>query len=165
MTGSSNEKPSDLGLVQAKGDRVDALARYLGSHAGQFTPEALRQAAIDAGYTPDEIEQAADRARRAAAIRPIRARAQWIVLGAYALVWVLFASVYLTRDYSYGMGSVLQGILTISLLIALGLSLLWLRWRRPDPSTVGRATAVFLALPVILLVGVAGLCLPFVGSR
>jgi hypothetical protein len=165
MTGSSNEKPSDLGFVQAKGDRVDALARYLGSHEGQFTPEALRQAAIDAGYTPDEIEQAADRVRRAAAIRPIRARAQWIVLGAYALVWVLFASVYLTRDYSYGMGSVLQGILTISLLIALGLSLLWLRWRRPDPSTVGRATAVFLALPVILLVGVAGLCLPFVGSR
>jgi hypothetical protein len=144
---------------------LSALAGYLARHAGQFTPEALRQAAIDAGYTPDEITQASDRARRAAAVRPIRARAQWIVLGAYALVWVLFASVYLTRDYSYGMGPVLQSILTISLLIALGLSLLWVRWRRPDPSTVGRATAVFLAVPVVLLVGVAGLCVPFIGSR
>jgi hypothetical protein len=78
-------------------------------------------------------------------------------------VWVLFAIVYLTRDFAYG--PVLQGVLTISLLITLGISLLWLRWRRPDPSSVGRATAVFLVLPVVLLVGVAGLCLPFVGSR
>jgi hypothetical protein len=157
MTGPSNDKPSDRASAKAQGDRVNALARYLGSHADRFTPEALRRAAIDAGYTPDEIDQASDRARVTAAVRPIRARAQWIVLGAYALVWLLFV-------YAYGTGT-LQGILTISLLIALGLSLLWLRWRRPDPTTVGRATAVFLALPVILLVGVAGLCLPFEGSR
>jgi hypothetical protein len=137
----------------------------MASHADRFTAEALRQASLEAGYTPEEIAQASDHADRAAAVRPIRARARWIVLGAYALVWVLFAMVYLTRDYAYGSGVVLQGILTISLLITLGISLLWVRWRRPDPSTVGRATAVFLALPVVLLVGVAGLCLPFVGSR
>jgi hypothetical protein len=163
MTGPSNGKPTDLGPVEAQRDRVDSLARYIGSHAGQFTTEALRQAAIDAGYTPDEIEQASARATAAAAVAPIRAQARWIVLGAYALVWLLFAFVYLNSDYAFG--PVYQGILTVSLLIALGLSLLWLRWRRPDPSAVGRATAVFLALPVILLVGVAGLCLPFVGSR
>jgi hypothetical protein len=165
MTGSSNHQPAGPARAGTPADRVNTLARYLASHAERFTPEALRQAALEAGYTPEEIAQASDRADRAAAVRPIRARAQWIVLGAYALVWVLFAMVYLTRDYAYGSGPVLQGILTISLLITLGISLLWLRWRRPDPSTVGRATAVFLALPVVLLVGVAGLCLPFVGSR
>jgi len=163
MTGPSNDKPAGPAWAGTPADRVDALSRYMASHAERFTAEALRQAALEAGYTPEEIAAASDRVDRAAAVRPIRARARWIVLGAYALVWVLFAMVYLARDFAYG--PVYQGVLTISLLITLGISLLWLRWRRPDPSTVGRATAVFLALPVMLLVGVAGLCLPFVGSR
>ena len=59
----------------------------------------------------------------------------------------------------------LRMVLTVALLIALGLSLLWLRSRRPDPSDLSRALAVFLVVPVILLIGVAGLCVPFLGSR
>jgi hypothetical protein len=162
MTEPPNNKPVGPAWAETPGDRVNTLAGYMARHAGQFTPEALRQAALDAGYTPVEIEQASARATAAAAVAPIRSRARWIVFGAYALVWVLFATVYLNRDYAYG--PVFQGFLTVALAIGLGLSVLWLRWRRPDPAAVGRALAVFLALPVILLVGVAGLCLPFVGS-
>lgn len=159
------DRPADPGWVAAPDERIRGLARYLADNAERFTPEALRQAAMEAGYTPDEIEGASARVRAAAVVGPIRTRARWIVLGAYAVVWLLFAAVYLTRSYAYGTGIVLQGVLTISLLIALGLALLWLRSRRPDPSDPGRAIAVFLVVPVILLIGVAGLCVPFLGSR
>jgi hypothetical protein len=159
------DKPTDPGWVAAPDERIRGLARYLADNAERFTPEALRQAAMDAGYTPDEIEEALARVRAAATVGPIRTRARWIVLGAYAVVWLLFASIYLTRSYAYGMGPVLQGVLTVALLIALGLSLLWLRSRRPDPTDLSRALAVFLVVPVILLIGVAGLCVPFLGSR
>jgi hypothetical protein len=35
-------------------------------------------------------------------------------------------------------------------------------WRKPDPTRVARAMIVFLVVPVVLLVGIAGACLPFV---
>ena len=58
-----------------------------------------------------------------------------------------------------------QLILTIALVITFVISLVWIRARRPDPERVGRALAILLVVPVVLLVGVAGLCLPFIPAR
>lgn len=149
-----------VGWVASPDSRIPQLARYLATNRDEFTPEALRQAAVDAGYTPPEIEAATQMVRDQAAIRPIRGRARWIVVAAYVAVWVLFATQYLVRGSAYG--GAYQGILTGALIVGLAISVVWLAWRKPDPTRVGRAMVVFLVVPVVLLVGIAGACLPFV---
>lgn len=149
-----------VGWVASPDSRIPQLARYLAANRDAFTPEALRQAAVDAGYTAAEIEAATQLTRDQAAIRPIRGRARWIVVAAYVAVWVLFATQYLVRGSAYG-GSY-QAILTGALIVGLAISVAWLSWRKPDPTRVGRAMVVFLVVPVVLLVGIAGACLPFV---
>lgn len=162
----SNDKPTDIsGWVVGRGDRIAALSDYFVAHADRFTPEALRKAAIDAGFSAAEIDDAYDRAttrqRNDELAQPLRSRARWIVLAAYAIVWLLFGAVYFLQPVTYNAGLFFQGVLTVALLIALVISRLWISGRRPDPGNAGRAMVVFLVVPVILLIGVAGLCLPF----
>ena len=38
-----------------------------------------------------------------------------------------------------------------------------MRALHPDPTRLGRALAILLVVPVIVLLGISGLCLPFVG--
>jgi hypothetical protein len=83
----------------------------------------------------------------------------------------LFAIAYLVRPFpttgegsSIGYGPFLQVILTVSLGIGLGISLLVIRAGHPNPEKRVRAMALLLAIPVVLLIGVAGTCLPFVGA-
>jgi hypothetical protein len=104
------------------------------------------------------------RQRERYALQPIRSRARVIVLVAYGLVWLAFAAVFLGRSTGYGTGPLLQVILSGALVFALLLSLVWIGGHRTDPSRAGRALVALLVVPVVLLVGVAGLCLPFVGS-
>jgi hypothetical protein len=147
-----------------------SLEEYFLRNRATFTPEALTRAAAAAGYSPEQIDSAMLRAeardRGLDAIRPVRSRARLIVLLGYALVWVFFAIQFLLlpSPNSY-MGSGLQTILSISLVIALGISLAWIRGMRPDPDRVGRALAILLAVPVVLLIAVAGLCLPSLPVR
>jgi hypothetical protein len=154
--------------------RVEQLATWIGMNRGKFTDAALEQAAVSSGYAPEEfaagLAMVASRDRRQEAIKPVRSTAQRLVLGAYGLVWVLFAIPYLAIPYlnrtnNFGVGQFLQVILTCSLLVGLAISLIWVRGRSPDPSRVGRALVIMLVVPVILLVGIAGLCLPFVGTK
>jgi hypothetical protein len=165
MTGpSGNEDRPQVGwtaLPEAHGAALDA---YLAQHGERFTPAALREAAIAAGYTADEVDAAMARQRDRHALQPIRTRARVIVLAAYGLVWLAFAAVYLARPTGYGTGPLLQMILSIALIVALLPSLLWVARYRTDPTRTGRALVALLVVPVVLLVGVAGLCLPFVGS-
>jgi hypothetical protein len=167
VSGSSpSDEPTDVSSwIAGRGNRIEALGEYFFAHGDRFTPEALRRAAADAGFSPEEIEAAADRAtarqRTDDVARPLRRQARWIVIGAYGIVWVLFAAVYLTQPVLYNAGLFFQGVLTVALLIALALSLAWLRRRRPDPGNAWRAMVVFLVVPVILLIGIAGLCLPY----
>lgn len=162
------EPPRDepaVGWVADPGSRISALADYLGAQRDAYTPEALRGAALAAGYTDAEVEEATALLTRREQARPVRRRAVAIVLVSYVVVWLLFATVYL-RPPEPGMdfGVVLQGILTAALLGGLGLSALWLAFVRPDPAHALRATTILLALPMILLLGIAGLCVPFVAS-
>jgi hypothetical protein len=57
----------------------------------------------------------------------------------------------------------LQVVLTAALLLVLLVGLLWVARVRPDPTRTGRALLILLVVPVVLLVGVAGLCVPFLG--
>jgi hypothetical protein len=162
------ERPDASGWTAGRGDRVVALSQYFLAHADRFTADALRQAATEADFTPEEIVRATElmvaRQRADEQVLPLRRQARWVVIGAYLIVWLLFGAVFLTKRMTYDAGVILQGILTVALLIALGLSLLWVRGRHPEPSTVGRALVVFLVVPFILLIGIAGLCLPFTRS-
>ena len=147
--------------------RLSFLTDWVARQRGSFTDAALERTAIATGYTHEEfvaaIGFAEARVAENAAIRPIRSRARMYVLAAYAIVWGLFAIPYLLRSSTYGPG--LQTILTISLLIGLGLSLLVIHLAHPDPERSSRAMALLLAVPVVLLLGVAGTCLPFVTVR
>lgn len=161
--GSPPERSGTTDWVADPEARVAALVDYFRQHADAFTPEALQNAAAGAGYTEGEIERAMAEVQRREGIRPIRRRAVVIVIVAYVLVWSLFAVVFLTRDFTYGAGPVLQFILTCVLIVALIVSTAWLLAVRPDPTRTVRATAILLALPLVLLLGVAGLCVPFTG--
>jgi hypothetical protein len=144
--------------------RLSFLTDWVARQRGSFTDAALERTALTTGYTHEEFITAtklADaRLSENAAIKPIRSRARIFVLAAYAVVWGLFAIPYLLGSSTYGPG--LQTILTISLGIGLGLSLVVIHLAHPDPERRTRAMALFLAVPVILLLGVAGSCLPFV---
>jgi hypothetical protein len=59
---------------------------------------------------------------------------------------------------------ILQGILTVSLLLGLLVSWLVMRVLHPDPTRLGRALVILLVVPVIVLLAIGGLCLPFVPS-
>jgi hypothetical protein len=153
--------------------RVEQLATWVGMNRARFTDAALEREAVAAGYAPEEFTAGLAlldaRERQDEAIKPVRRTAQRVVLGAYGLVWLLFAIPYLVAPYltntnNYGGGAFLQSILTVSLVVALAISLIWVRGRSPDPTRFGRAMVILLVVPVILLVGVAGLCLPFVGT-
>ena len=144
--------------------RLSFLTDWVARQRGSFTDAALERTALTTGYSHEEfvaaIRLADARLAENAAIKPIRSRARIFILAAYAVVWGLFAIPYLFGSSTYGPG--LQAILTISLGIGLGLSLLVIHFAHPDPERRTRAMALFLAVPVVLLLGVAGSCLPFV---
>lgn len=164
MTGSSEErKPKDPSIwMGATSDRVASLTDYFLAGTERYTPEALRQAASDAGFSPDEIDQAYGRAiarqRDEEIAGPIRRRARRIVLAAYGLVYAAFVAAFLTVAYRLGAGIIAIVILSLVLLIALSISLAWVRRRRPAADQVEGALVTMLAVPFVLLVAVAGLC-------
>ena len=91
MTGPPEErKPKDPATWIGKtSDRVGSLSEYFLAGSARYTPEALRQAASEAGFTPQEIDEAERRAIRRQhdeeAAAPVRRRALWIIVAAYAV--------------------------------------------------------------------------------
>jgi hypothetical protein len=148
-------------------DRIAALSEYFEAGAERYTPDALRHAASESGFSPDEIEQAYNRAterqRAEELARPIRRRARWIVVAAYGLVLAVFAVPFLTVPSRYGVGQVALVVLAIVLGIALLMSRSWINRRRPSTEQAERALLMMLAVPFVLLVAVAGLCVAAVG--
>ncbi len=144
------------------------LVSHFDKERDRFTIEALRSAALQAGYDAGEVDEAirisgeheAERQR----FGPVRTRARNIVLLAYGITWLVFAVIYLGRAFQYGMGPVLLGVLTFALGLTVIISVLIIRRGRPDPERSARAVVILMAIPIILLVGVAGLCLPFTAS-
>ncbi len=160
---SEVRKPRDPATwMGATNDRVASLSEYFLAGADRYTPEALRQAASEAGFTPQEIDEAYGRAtkrqRDEAVAGPIRNRARRIVLAAYGLVYAAFAVAFLTFAYRLGAGFIALVILSLALLLALSISLAWVRGRHPTEDQVEGALVGMLAVPFVLLFAVAGLC-------
>lgn len=164
MTGPPEErKPKDPATwIGATSDRVASLSEYFLAGAERYTPEALRQAATEAGYSPAEIDEAYSRAtahqRDEEIAGPIRRRARRIVLAAYGLVYAAFAVAFLTIAYRLGAGIIAIVILSLALLVALSIALAWVRGRHPTEDQVEGALVGMLAVPFVLLFAVAGLC-------
>ena len=164
MTGAPEErKPKDPAIwMGATRDRVASLSEYFLAGAERYTPEALRRAASEAGFTPQEIDEAYGRAterqRDEAVAGPIRHRARRIVLAAYGLVYAAFAVAFLTFAYRLGAGIIALVILGVVVLVALAISLTWVGSRHPSDDQVEGALVTMLAVPFVLLIAVAGLC-------
>jgi hypothetical protein len=149
------------------------VREYLWVNRDRFTEEALASAAQAAGYTADEISTAARSVakRRAdeAAAKPVRARARRYVLAAYGITFLVFAIAFLRptgpdNSYYRGFGPVALGVLGFTMLIALLLGLVWIGGRRPSADRAEGALGVMLAVPFVLLIVVAGLCVATTGS-
>jgi hypothetical protein len=162
------QAPPAWDLLSDSGDpRAEALAAWITDQRGAHTMAALERSALESGYTKanfdDAVRLAAKAEQERQVVKPLRRQASLIVLIGYALVWLLFATQYLLGADISGPG--LQTILTISLLVTVGISLIWIAVVKPDPDRAGRALAIFLAVPLVLLIGVAGLCVPFLPAR
>lgn len=164
MTGSPEErKPKDPSTwMGATSDRVASLGEYFLAGADRYTPEALRHAASESGFSPDEIDlaygRAIERQRDEAVTGPIRRRARRTVLAAYGLVYATFVAAFLTVAYRLGAGIIAIIILSLVLLVALSISLAWVDRRRLAADQVQGAMLALLAVPFVLLFAVAGLC-------
>ena len=157
-------KPKDPATwIGPTNDRVGSLSEYFGAGAERYTPEALRQAASEAGYSQAEIDEAYGRAtkrqRDEELSRPLRRRARSVVLVAYGLVYAAFFVAFLGYENRYGAATISLIVLTIVLGMALLISIRWVRGRRPTPEQLQDGMFTMLVLPLVLLVSVAGLCI------
>jgi hypothetical protein len=165
---TSDPPPISPGGPWQTGTRVEQLATWIEAIRPGFTDAAIERSAVAGGFTAEEFREALVLAEasqhRGEAMAPIRSKAKRIILAAYGIVWLLFAIPYLVRPTTYGAGPIEQGILTISLTIGLVISAVVMRALHPDPARVGRALVILLVVPVIVLLVIGGLCLPFVPS-
>lgn len=110
------------------------LAVYVNANAGTFTDEALTGELIRAGYAAADIRSALAAARARNRSRP-SSRAVRAILAAYGGTFVLLSAGMLVNHGTAGGAFVPTGpagiaILAVSLLVALGLSAVWLASRR-----------------------------------
>jgi hypothetical protein len=167
-TGPESAPPAWDLLSDSANPQAEALAAWIADQRGAHTMEALERSALESGYTKADFDEgvrlAGKAERERQVIKPLRHQARLIVLISYAVIWLLFATQYLLGpEGSSGPG--LQTILTISLLVTVGISLIWIAAVKPDPDRAQRALTILLAVPLVLLIGVAGLCLPFLPVR
>jgi hypothetical protein len=150
-------------------DRIRLLVGWLREHQGSFTRLALERSAASAGYTSDEFEVAWQRMVVGDPLRPGRRRliiqAALLTIVAYGATWALFATDFLGPSLGYVPGIGLLQVLTVTLAVALLVSLAWTWSRRPNPEEAVQSMVVLLSLPLVLLVSIAGLCLPFTGMN
>jgi len=143
-----------------------ALRTYLEANRGHYTDEALTEALLKEGYSQADVEEGFAELARAEASKPVRARARRLVLVAYGLTYAILVFGMLGTGYGYGSGIIGSIVLAVALGLALALAL-WLVRRSTDRGAEGGAAVMagILAIPIVLLVIVAGLCvatgLPF----
>jgi cation transport ATPase len=140
-------------------DRVRKLTEYFADNQASMTHDALGRQASAKGYSEAEIEAASSAAEaRRAPDAAARSRARRVILGLYLVTYLVLSAGMLMSNAFYGVGTIGLLILAVALAIALAISLAWIRRRHLDAGHDG-AMATLVALPLVLLVGVAGLCL------
>jgi cation transport ATPase len=140
-------------------DRIRKLTEYFADNQASMTHEALGRQASAKGYSEDEIEAASAAAEaRRAPDAAARSRAKRVILGLYLVTYLVLTAGMLLSSQLYGLAPIAAIILAGVLALALAISLAWIRRRHLDAGHDG-AMATLVALPLVLLVGVAGLCL------
>ena len=144
--------------------RRNVLEGHFRLHGGKYTRFALDQAARAAGYSDNDIAAAWSRidmdeggkapAGRSAAIARI------VILVLYLATFVIFVGGSDMSQRTYGVG---VAILAVTLLIVGGVSLLIVGRSKVVSRNLAAAVTSLLALPFILLVIVAGLCVATTG--
>jgi hypothetical protein len=137
-----------------------ALVDYLRANRGWVTDEALAEAARRAGHTSEAIAQAMAQIRAADISVPARTRARAVVVVAYLLTYgVLVVAMFSAARTSYidaaGLGTF---FLSITLGIALLISLVLVGRSRAGGTNMVLAVTSIVVLPMIMLVVIAGLC-------
>jgi predicted permease len=142
-----------------------ALIAYLEANRGKFTDEALTEALMKEGYSKEAVVAGFAAIAAADASKPVRARARNLVLAAYGITYAVLVLGMLTTSANYGAGGIGTAVLTLTLGLALAISLWVVRRSKGKVDGGAMVMAGMLAVPVILLVIVAGLCvatgLPF----
>ena len=161
------DQPDD-GLARAQ--RISALQAYLAQHRDHYTPEALRRAALGAGYTEAEMDQASASIAVGAAPPPV---VGWsaptpalstdrpavlptigTIVAYIAGMWALAAVVGTLT----GNGS----LFGIVYLVGIGLAVLgWVLLREDHPSVargLGCGVLLIFVLPLAVFVAVLGYC-------
>lgn len=147
---------------------TSVLAGWMTDNARTYTPEALERAALAAGYSPGTVAaalaRAAGRLRATDGLVPLRARARWVVVLLYSGIWAAFAIRYLTmppsRPSVLDFSELYLPVLTVTLLVGLAIAWWVVRSGRPDPDRPARAVAMLVAVPLLYLGAVVGLCVP-----
>jgi hypothetical protein len=144
--------------------RRTVLESHFRSHDGPFTRFALEQAARAAGYSDNDIAAAwsaidLEDAGRAPAARSAFI-ARLVILVLYLATFFLFVAGSDLGSRTSGVGT---GILAVTMLLVGTVSLLLVGRRKVVSRNLSAAVAGLLAVPFILLVIVAGLCVATTG--
>jgi hypothetical protein len=139
--------------------RRDSLVRHFRTHGARYTRFALDQGARTAGYSDNDIAAAwsmidAEDAGIVPASR-FATVARIIVVALYVATFVLFVAASNMTRRSYGVGPFVLGV---TLLVVGGIALLVVGRRKVVSREPLLALTSLLAVPFVLLVIVAGLC-------
>ena len=150
--------PSPAPPVSRHGTR--GLKAYLDENRSRFTEDALKAATIEAGWDEQVVDTLLGKVRAAERSRPLRARAWRIVLILYVAAFLVLSAGMLVNPAARVYGGAVIGIvvLAVALLVTAGLGRLWLRRKGISPAMSSGDLMILLAVPVILWLAVAGIC-------
>src|SRR6266566_5650903 len=116
------------------GPNGDPIRDYIREHGDRYTPEALRQTLLDAGYEPAEVDAALremESQRAASAGNGGRRSRFWLVAIGLHVAALVVAGIWIANSASATYFGFVVVILGVVLLIGLGISGLIGRWLIP----------------------------------
>jgi hypothetical protein len=148
-------------------EAVEAAAAWIVEHHERYSPDGLGAQLLAAGYSDAEVAAArAEAERRLAGGAPrgdLRARAAAILIVAFLGTWGILSWLLVApRENTYG--PIAAGILAMVLAFVALLSLAVISQSRGLKRGAQGALVTILAVPFVLLVIVAGLCLATTGN-
>ena len=140
---------------------LTALNAYVAQYYGRYTDAALIDHLMSVGNQRADIEAALRTAAAADRVGPVNARAKTIVRLLYLVTYglLVFGMLTSSRGFDYGAGLIGTIVLTIVLGIAFLIARGWLGWRGSRDRASAPGLISLLAIPLVLLVLVAGSCL------
>lgn len=133
------------------------LEGYLSTNRSAFTEEALRNAAVVAGWDASAVDAALASVREAELSAPVKARARRFVRLLY-LGGFLLLSIGMVANDALG-AAIGIPILAATLGVAYFFGSVWMRSKRIGAALSMRTGVVLLIVPVTLWVALTGMCL------